>query len=229
MSVVDGNSKGHGHRKRLRQRFLQSGFDGFLDYEIIELLLTLGTPRKDCKPIAKEIIKKFGGLKNVLDADTEKLLRIKGVGPNNIFGLRLFQAVSKRYSREKISQKIPLTSSKLVADFLRNKIGREEKEHFLVLILDSRNHLIKVADVSTGTLNSNLVHPREVFKEVIQFSGAQIILAHNHPSGNPDASPEDIAITRRLGEVARIFGIELIDHIIITKNKFFSFKENSLI
>jgi len=227
--VSDNLSFQEGHRERLRKRFLQGGLDGFLDYEIVELLLTLGTPRKDCKAVAKEAIKRFGGLKNVLDADPEELQKIKGIGPNNIFGLKLFQAINERYTKEKIDRRVPLTSPPLVVDFLRNKIGRERKENFIVLILDSRAYLITVVNISVGTLDSSLVHPREVFKEVIKHSGHQIILAHNHPSGDPTASPEDVAITRRLEEAARIFGIELLDHIIVTRDKYLSFREEELI
>jgi len=223
-----GSLSKEGHRERLRKRFLQSGLEGFLDYEIIELLLTLGTPRKDCKSMAKEVIQKLGGLKNVLDARPEDLKKINGIGPNNIFGLKFFHAISERYAKEKIIKKTLLTSPELVADFLRNKIGREEKEHFIVLILDSRNCLIKVVNISVGTLDASLVHPREVFKEVIRSSGAKIIIGHNHPSGDPNPSPEDVAVTRRLEEVARIFEIELLDHIIVTKDSFLSLKEKGL-
>jgi DNA repair protein RadC len=218
-----------GHRKRLRTRFLQSGLDGFLDYEIVELLLTLGTPRRDCKQMAKQVIKKFGGLRGALEATIEDLHQIKGIGPENAFGLKLFQAISERYAKEKIPSKILLDSPKAVADYLREKIGRKKKEHFLVLCLDARNNLIKISNISIGSLNASIVHPREVFKEAIQSSAAQIIIAHNHPSENPEASPEDVALTRRLGEAAKIFSIDLIDHIIVTKDKFSSLKESKLI
>lgn len=218
-----------GHRKRLRQRFLQGGLDGFLDYEIIELLLTLGTPRKDCKLMAKEVIKTCGGLKDALNSSIEELQAIKGIGPTNSFGISLFRAVSERLAKEKISKKIPLSSSKLVASYLQKYIGIKKKEHFIMLSLDTHNNLIKVSDISTGSLNASIVHPREVFKEAIQVSAAQIIIAHNHPSGIPEASPEDVAITRRLTEVARIFDIELLDHIIVTRDSFFSLKEQNLI
>lgn len=221
--------KGAGHRKRLRDRFLQSGFDGFLEYEIVELLLTLGTPRKDCKQIAKAAIETFGGLRGVLDASIEELQEIKGIGPSNAFGIKLFQAVSERLAKEHIPEKILLDSSKAVADFLQKSIGREKKEHFVMLSLDARNCLIKTSDISIGSLNASIVHPREVFKEAIQSSAAQIIIAHNHPSENPEASSEDVALTRRLGEAAKIFGIALLDHIIVTKDKFYSLKEQDLI
>ena len=228
-ALVKDSKKMEGHRKRLRTRFLQSGFEGFLDYEIVELLLTLGTPRKDCKQMAKQAIKEFNGLRGVLDASLEDLQKIKGIGPSNAFGIKLFQAVSERFAREHLPEKIILNSSRMVADFLQKSIGREKKEHFVVLSLDARNCLIKISNISIGSLNSSIVHPREVFKEAIQSFAAQIIIAHNHPSGNPEASPEDVALTRRLGEAAKIFGIELLDHIIVTRDKFYSLKEQNLL
>ena len=113
-----------GHRSRLREKFLSAGLDGFLDYEVIELLLTLGTPRKDCKQPAKDAIKKFKNLSTVLDASTEDLQQIKGIGPSNIIGIRLFHAISERYSKEKIDSKILLDSPKKIFEFLKEKIGK---------------------------------------------------------------------------------------------------------
>lgn len=227
--------KGAGHRKRLRQRFLQSGFDGFLDYEIVELLLTLGTPLKDCKQMAKDAIKEFKGLRGVLDASLDKLQKIKGIGSSNAFGVKLFQAVSERLAQEQIPEKIRLNSANAVANYLQNSIGREKKEHFVMLCLDTHNNLLKmnklakISTISTGSLNASIVHPREVFREAIQSSAAQIIVGHNHPSENPDPSPEDVALTRRLEEAAKILNIELLDHIIVTKDRFTSLKALGLI
>ncbi len=218
-----------GHRKRLRVRFLQGGLEGFLDYEIVELLLTLGTPRKDCKQIAKEAIKKFGGLQGALDASLEELQQIKGIGADNAFGIKLFQAIAERYAKEKIPKKIPLNSPQAVADYLRKKIGREKKEHFYILALDSRNNLAKMNNVSIGTLDASLVHPREVFKEAIQASAAQVIIAHNHPSGDPEPSEGDLVITKRLVEAGKILEIAVVDHIIVTDTNFLSFKERKLL
>lgn len=189
-----------GHRQRLRTRFLQSGLDGFLDYEIVELLLTLGTPRRDCKQMAKQVIKKFGGLRGALDATIEDLRQIKGIGSQNAFGLKLFQAISERYAKEKIPKKILLDSPKAVTNYLREKIGKEKKEHFVTLLLDSGNNLIDICNISIGTLNANLVHPREVFEPAIAHSAAQIIVAHNHPSGDSEPSEDDLVITKRLVE-----------------------------
>lgn len=218
-----------GHRKRLRTRFLQSGLDGFLDYEVVEFLLTLGTPRRDCKQMAKQVIKKFGGLRGALDATIDDLRQVKGIGPENAFGLKLFQAISERYAKEKIPKKILLDSPKAVADYLRGKIGREKKEHFFILCLDARNNLIKINNVAIGTLNANLVHPREVFKEAIRSLSVQVILAHNHPSGDLIPSKEDIKVTKDLVAAGKIIGIDVLDHIIVSSSGFCSLKERNLI
>jgi len=218
-----------GHRKRLRDRFLQGGLDGFLDYEVIELLLTLGTPRRDCKQIAKEAIERFEDLRGVLDVSFEELQQIRGIGPMNIFGLKLFQAISERYAKERIPRKISLASPKLVADYFRKRLGREKKEHFLILSLDSKNGLIKISEISIGILNANLVHPREIFVEAIKQNAASIILVHNHPSGDPEPSEDDIGVTKRIVESGKIMGIDVLDHIIVAKNKIFSFKGRGLI
>ena len=221
--------KGTGHRGRLRQKFLDTGLEGFLDYEIVELLLTLGTPRKDCKDVAKSAIKTFGGLRAVLDASLDNLQQIKGVGPSNAFGVKLFQAVSERYAMEQLSGKITLDTPKAIFNYLQKRIGRESKEHFVMLSLDSRHNLIKINNISVGTLTASLVHPREVFEPAIRNLAAEIIVAHNHPSGNPEPSPEDVVLTGRLCEVARILGMELLDHMIVTKDKFSSLKEMGLL
>jgi len=221
--------KSAGHRKRLRDRFLQSGLNGFLNYEIVELLLTLGTPRKDCKQTAKEVIKKFKGLRGSLDATPEELQQIEGIGQINIFGLKLFQAISEQYAKEKIPKKITFNSPKLVADYLQRKLGREKKEHFVTLYLDARDQLVYEETISIGTLNANLVHPREVFKPAIDNLAVSIIIAHNHPSGDPEPSQDDIDVTKRIVKAGEIMGIEVLDHVIITRGKIFSFKEKKLI
>ncbi len=226
--IVQEKHKGEGHRKRLRERFLQSGLDGFLDYEIIELLLTLGTPRKDCKQPAKEAINKFKGLTSVLDASIDELQQINGIGPSNAFGIKLFQAISERYSKEKIEPKQLFDSPKIVFEYLREKIGREKKEHFAVLCFDTRNNLI-VNEVSIGTLNASLVHPREVFNQAILNHSSHVIVTHNHPSGDSSPSEEDIRTTKRLVEAGKILGISVVDHIIITRDSYCSLKEEGLI
>lgn len=220
---------GSGHRKRLRERFLQSGFDGFLDYEIIELLLTLGTPRRDCKLIAKEAIREFGGLSNVLNASYDELQKIGGIGPSNAFGLKLFQAVSERLARERISQKIDLTSPGSVIEYIQKFIGNKDKEHFVVFYLDTQNRLIEDRIISIGTLNASLVHPREVFNPAVSLRAASIIVAHNHPSGNVEPSMEDREITKQLVQAGRLIGVEVKDHIIVSLNNSFSFQQQLIL
>jgi len=206
---------GEGHRKRLRDRFLQSGLMGFLDYEIVELLLTLGTPRKDCKQMAKAAIKVFGGLRGVLDASLDNLRTIKGIGQSNGFGVKLFQAVSERYAKEKLPSKISLTTSRDVSNYLWEKIGREKKEHFVVLTVDNQNKLINMDTVAVGTLDANVIHPREIFEIAVRRHASSIIIAHNHPSGSIEPSKEDVEITKALVEAGKIMGIAVLDHLII--------------
>lgn len=218
-----------GHRKRLRERFLQSGFNGFLNYEIIELLLTLGTPRKDCKQMAKQAIKIFSNLRNVLDASVEELQMVKGIGPKNAIGIKLFQEIATEYAKEKISKGMLLNSPQKVVDFLRNKIGKEKKEHFLALFLNARRRLIKSGTISIGSLDSSIAHPREIFEMAIQNHAAQVIIAHNHPSGDPEPSEDDLVITKRLVEAGKILSIELVDHIIVSEDGFVSLKQKGII
>ena len=214
-----------GHRSRLREKFLKSGLDGFL---VVEILLTLGTPRKDCKQPAKDAIAKFKNLASVLDASAEDLQQIKGIGPSNIIGIKLFHAISERYSKENIDSKILLDSPKKIFEFLKEKIGKESKEHFVILYFDTKNNLI-FDEISIGTLNASLVHPREVFSKAISSHASHIVIAHNHPSGDVFPSIDDQGTTNRLKETGKIIGISIIDHIIVSNKKYYSFKENNLI
>ena len=220
-------NKGEGHRKRLRERFLQSGLDGFLDYEIVELLLTLGTPRKDCKQQAKEIIAKFKNLTSALDAKSEELQQIKGIGPSNVLGIKLFQAISERYSKDRIESKTLLNSPEKIFEYLKEKIGKKKKEYFVTLYFDTKNNLI-VDEISVGILNASLIHPREVFNKAIVNSASHIVIAHNHPSGDPNPSQDDIDTTKRLIEAGKIIGISIVDHIVVSNNSYYSFKEHNL-
>ena len=229
MVNINNAPKGAGHRKRLRDRFLQSGLDGFLDYEIVELLLTLGTPMKDCKQMAKEAVKQYKGLRGVLDASLEELQHIKGIGPSNAFGIKLFQAISERYAREQLPQKISLSSPQKIAAYLREKLGREKKEHFVVLLLDAQNDLLQIKEISVGTLEETLAHPREVFESAIKHLASHIIIAHNHPSGSLEPSESDLRLTQRLQSVGELVGISVLDHIIISNTGYISLKEKNLL
>jgi len=213
--VPQEEHKGAGHRKRLRDRFLISGLDGFLDYEIVELLLTMGTPRKDCKTMAKDLIKKYGNLLRVLNATPTNLEKIKGIGPSNSFGIGLFRAMSERYYKEILKEKTSFDNKNVVYNYLINKIGKQEKEVFVMLCLDTRNNLI-IDEVSVGVLNASLVHPREVFKKAISAGAAKIIVAHNHPSGDATPSTDDIETAKRVSEAGKIIGIPVVDQIVVS-------------
>jgi len=221
--------KGAGHRKRLRERFLRSGLDSFHDYEIIELLLTLGTPLKDCKQMAKDAITEFKGLRGVLDASVEELQKIEGIGPSNAFGIKLFQAVAECIAKEHLPNRLELRSTGTVVDYLQEWIGREKKEHFVALYLDSQDHLIENRVISIGILNASLVHPREVFEPAVTLRSSSIIVAHNHPSGNVEPSSEDREVTNKLVETGRVMEIMIKDHIIVSNSEHFSFQQQLLI
>jgi len=219
-----------GHRGRLREKFIKSGISGFHDYEIIELLLTLGTPRKDCKQEAKEAMKRFKTLRGVLEASTDELQEIKGIGPHNVFGIKLFQEISERYLKERIiGKKIQLKSSKEVYDYLFQSMQKDKKEVFKVMFLDGRNKLIDVENLFEGSLTSSVVYPREIMKKAIKYDAANLIFVHNHPSGDPDPSPSDKDITKELLFAGNLMQIKVLDHIIIGDNKYFSFADEGLI
>lgn len=217
--------KGDGHRSRLRKRFLENGFDGFLDYEIIELLLTLGTPRRDCKDTAKLTIAKFGGIADIFYADLSDLKQIKGIGDSNIFGLKLARALIETTQKE-IASHGGLSADNVnnIIEYLRSKIGHLDVERFVILCCDSKGKLIDDI-ISIGSLNSSVVHPREVYKLAMRNNADSIIIAHNHPSGNPTPSADDIYTTRKLEESGKIVGIKLIDHLIISNDISASMRE----
>jgi len=218
-----------GHRKRLRDKFIKSGLKGFHDYEIVELLLTLGSPRKDCKPQAKEAIKRFKTLRGVLEAPSEELQEIDGIGPHNAFGIKLMQEVAREFLKERILDKPFYRSSQEVFDYLYHSMRDLNKEVFKVIFLDVQNQVITVEDLFEGTLTASSIYPREVMKSAIKHNAASLIFAHNHPSGNPAPSESDEEITRDLVLAANIMQTEVLDHIIIGENKYFSFADEGLI
>lgn len=218
-----------GHRRRLRAKFNQSGLSAFLDYEVVELLLTLGTPRTDCKPQAKEAIRKFKSLRGVLEASAEELQEIKGIGSTHIFIIKFVQEVAREFLKEQILNKPYCKSSKEVFDYLYHTMRDLRKEVFKVMFLDSQNQIIEVADIFEGTLNSSAVYPREIIKMSLKHNAAALVFAHNHPTGNPEPSDNDKQITQDLVFAGNIMQINVLDHIIIGDNQYFSFADKGLI
>ena len=226
----DKSIKGsEGHRGRLRAKFSKGGLVGLQDYEIVELILTMGQPRKDCKPAAKEAIKRFKNLQGVLDASYEKLEAIPGIGPANSFGFRLVRELSSEYLREKAVGKLALNSEKAVYEYLYQSMSGLQKEVFRVLFLNSQNQLKEIQDISHGTVNASAVFAREVMESAIRFRATALIFVHNHPSGNTSPSQDDKAITRELILASSVMGLKVLDHIIIGDNCHYSFASQGLI
>ncbi len=218
-----------GHRKRLREKFLKSGLAGFHDYEIIELLLTLGSPRKDCKQQAKEAIKRFKTLRGVLEAPPEELQKIDGIGAHSAFGIRLVQEVAREFLKEKIIAKPFYKSAEEIFDYLYHSMRDLKKEVFKVIYLNSQNQIIETADLFEGSVNSSSVSTREVVGGAIKHNAVSLIFVHNHPSGNPEPSASDKELTRELVYAGKIMRIKVLDHIIIGDNRYFSFSGEGLI
>jgi DNA repair protein RadC len=221
--------KEKGHRWRLREKFLRVGLKGFLDYEIVELLLTLGTPRRDCKQPAKEALKKFQSLRGILEAPADELQKIDGIGPHNIFGLKLIQEVSRRFLKERMMSRPYCHSSKEVFDYLYHALRDLRREKFKVLFLDAKNQILEEETVFEGTVDSSAVYPREIVKQALKWDASSLIFVHNHPSGDPEPSASDKEITKGLVFAAGVMQLKVLDHIIIGNNRYFSFADEGLV
>jgi len=218
-----------GHRKRLREKFLKSGLAGFHDYEIVELLLSLGTPRKDCKLPAKEAIKRFKTLRGVLEAPVEELQQIEEIGAHSAFGIKLVREVANEFLKAKIMDKPFYKSSQEVFDYLYHSMRGLKKEVFRVIYLNSQNQIIDTTDLFKGTVDGGFISPRELIEDTIKHNATSLIFVHNHPSGNPEPSPNDRDLTRELVYIGRIIHLKVLDHIIIGDNCYFSFAGEGLI
>lgn len=219
--------KGVGHRARLRDRFLANGLKGFSDAEILELLLSFGTPRSDCKEQARTLLKKYGSFAKVLEAPTTSLQHVKGIGPKNSFALHFVHAVASHYLKERLHGKLYLHSSREVADYLIHSMRGLKKEVLTVIFLDSSHAIIDSEIVAEGSLNVNTVYPREIVKRALDFHAAALVIAHNHPSGALEPSVQDIKLTKTLFLLCSFMQIQLLDHLVIGDG-FFSFADNGL-
>jgi DNA repair protein RadC len=208
--------------ERPRERIQKHGAEALSSQELIDLLLGRGIKGESVMVTAQRLLSAFGNIENLSEASIEELSAIKGIGLAKAAQIKsAFELARRRdnYDYAKMSVK----SHQDVVKLVREKLKDKKKEHFLILCLDTRSNLIKTINISTGTLDTNLVHPREVFKEAIQSLASSIILVHNHPSGNPEPSDADIDITRRIIETGKIIGIDVLDHIIIANKNSLSF------
>ncbi|MFC1884071.1 DNA repair protein RadC [Thermodesulfobacteriota bacterium] len=226
---IKSQERGKGHRERLRRKFYEGGLDRFSDEEIIEFLLTLGTPRADVKVQAREAIKIFGSLSGVLTAPDEKLIQIKGIGQKNVLYLKFVHQVAGRFLRDRAGKKCFFSSSGAVFDYLFHTMRDLNREVFRVLFLNRKNELILDKDVFKGSLSGSAVYPREIMAMALEYKAASLVFVHNHPSGDPSPSKEDRKITRDLVWAAKLLSLQVLDHIIIGRNTYFSFADEGII
>ena len=219
----------HGHRERLRARFREAGTEAVSDYELLELVLFRAIPQRDVKPLAKDLIAKFGSFAEVVAAPAARLAEVKGMGDAAVTELKIVQAAAGRLARGQVQKRPVLSSWSNVLDYCRTAQAFAEKEQFRVLFLDKRNQLIADELQQTGTVDHTPVYPREVVKRALELSATALILVHNHPSGDPTPSHADIQMTQAIIDVAMPLGIAVHDHIIVGKEGHASFKGLRLI
>jgi DNA repair protein RadC len=218
-----------GHRARVRQRLVEGGGDALLDHELIEYLLGLAIPRRDTKPIAKRLLKEFGGIGGLLSADAEAIQRNGGVGEGAAAALKIVQATALRLLREAVREAPVLSSWQALLDYLRADMGFMATERVRILHLNTRNMLIRDEVMAEGSIDQAAVSVREVIRRAIDLGSAAIILVHNHPSGDPSPSRADIALTRTIIDAGKPLGIGVHDHIIIGMNGHVSMRAQGLI
>jgi DNA repair protein RadC len=229
MDKTDWQQKGAGHRQRLREKFLARGIEAFSEAEVVELLLTLGTPRKDCKEMARSLIARFGSLSKVLEASQAELEQVHGIGPTNSFALHLVHGVARRYLQERLIGKEYLRSTREVADYLVHAMRDLGRETFLAIFLDASFGILGSEVIAEGSIASATVYPRELIRRAFGHHAAALVVAHNHPSGNLNPSAEDWALTRRLFVALAFVDIQLLDHMIVGGNgQMYSFADHGL-
>jgi DNA repair protein RadC len=224
-----GKKPYEGHRERLRQRFINTGFEGLHDYEIIELLLTYAIPRKDTKPIAKALIERFKTLKNVLDAPIDDLGKVEGMGKNSAVYIKMMREMVTQYFKDRAKeQKIFKTLEELIT-YLRAVIGGKTNEVVHVLYLNSKNELINAENLSEGTVSEAVAFPRRIVEGALKYGATSVILAHNHPGGVAEPSEGDDRLTEAVKEALKTVGITLQEHVIISEEGFYSYRKDGMI
>ncbi|MET0241577.1 MAG: DNA repair protein RadC [Sphingobium sp.] len=226
---TSGPAPNAGHRARLRQRLADGGPDALMDHEILEYLLALAIPRRDTKPLAKTLIARFGSLGGVLTAEWPALGRVDGLGETSIAAIKIVQAAMLRMLRQEVAEQPILSSWQALLDYLQADMAHLGVERVRVLHLNSRNMLIRDDHMGDGSIDSAAIYVREVIKRAVDLSSASLIIVHNHPSGAPDPSRQDIEITRQLVQASKTMGINVLDHIIVGKGAHRSFRAMGLL
>ena len=215
--------------ERPRERLQKLGVEALSAQEILAVLLGRGVAGESVMVTAQRLLSQFGNLKGIAGASVEELSQVKGIGPAKASQIKAaFELSSRLEGYSEAGDKPIVKTPEDVASLVRGKLKGKKREHFLAILLDTRNQLIKMSEISIGSLDTSIVHPREVFKEAISASATSVIFVHNHPSGDPGASEDDIKLTKRLAEVGEIVGIDVLDHIIIGDKNYLSLKREGL-
>ncbi len=217
------------HRRRLRERFMAGGAQAVPDYELLELVLFRAIPRRDVKPLARQLMDKFGDFNQVLSAPPARLKEVSGIGDAVVQDLKIIEAAAHRMARARVLQRHVISSWDAVLDYCHTTMAHRDTEQFRVLFLDRKNVLIADEEQAQGTVDHVPVYPREVVKRALELNASSLILVHNHPSGDPTPSPEDIAMTEQIQTAAHALSITLHDHLIIGKSREISFRSEGFI
>jgi DNA repair protein RadC len=202
--------------------------DALHDHEVLELILTYVVRQQDVKDRAKELLREFGTLKEVVDAEIEDLEKVPGIGKNSAIFLKLVKEIAALYLKQKAKEKRQVSCTTELLDFCRTVMGAKKDEEFCVIYLDAQNQIIEFETIQKGIVNQAVVYPRQVLESALKKKASAIILAHNHPSGHVRPSDADIRLTKTIQETAKVLDILVHDHIIIGENRFFSFREEGL-
>jgi DNA repair protein RadC len=218
-----------GHRQRLRQRLIETGGEGMADYEILELILCMALPQKDMKPLSKELLRRFGSFAGVVSASPERLMEVPGIKETGLAAIKSIRAAAVRLAKADLSELPVIGSWDRLVDYCRAIQGHDLHESFRILFLDRKNHLIADEVQQRGTVDHTPLYPREVVKRALDLGASALILVHNHPSGDATPSKDDIAMTRLVKEAAAKLGIQVHDHVVISKREAASFKAMGLL
>jgi len=227
--VSGGGHDGAGHRARLRQKLADSGGEALHDHELIEYLLALAIPRRDTKPLAKALLREFGSIGGLMTADWQAIARVPGMGDTSIAAIKIVQTTALRMLRNEVAERPVLGSWQALLDYLRADMAHLAVERVRVLHLNSRNHLLRDDHMGDGSVDQAAIYTREVIKRAIELGSASLILVHNHPSGDPSPSRQDIEITRQIAEAGKRMGISVHDHIIIAASGHSSLRAQGLL
>jgi DNA repair protein RadC len=215
--------------ERPRERLLRGGEDGMSDTELLAIIIRSGSDKATALELAARLMSRFKDFRRLAESSAAELTQVRGIGPAKAAQIKAALAIARRYASQKLTPGTAVTGSEQLFRYMREKLYGLKKEHFLALMLDTKHRILRQEEVAVGSLNESVVHPREVFKTAIRESAAKVLFVHNHPSGNPEPSPQDRRLTARLCEAGRLVGIGVLDHLIVGDEGYFSFAEHGLL